>query len=277
MDSKGYNLFKNNSFLELIIKFNIIYLLLNKILLLFLNFLLGSIYIDTFDYFNIDLANYMFDKNTGEANTSNTTTSTNESKSNPSSSSNSGEIPGGDSAIMATSLAGGYALAQKMPNIAGKVGAVVGGLGLGATQIAAKNLASNMSSDLGKNKLLNWEIINSKLNISDLLGLSGNNGLDMLILINLFQKFSIFLTFLLVYQLLLKYVSPDILVNRLESILPNYLLKFIKETLIKIQKLSTIFIIIFIILILISNYFAHYYLAFYIDNLEQIIEIYFKK
>lgn len=276
---KGYNLFRNNSLLELIIKFNIIYLVINKILFLFcLNIFLGSIFIDIFDFFNFDLANNMVDKNIGESNTPNTTNDSNSNNSNNSTTpANSTRVQGAEGAIMATFVAGGYALAQKMPSIAGKLGAVAGIVGIGDIAIVAKNVAANQSSDFGKKSFISWENLDSYFKLSDLFGLTGNNGLDLLIIINYFQKFSIFFTFLLIYQLLFKYISPDFFTNKLDSILPHYLLNSIKESLKKIQQLSNIFIIIFIILLLISNLLADYYLGFYIDNLEQIIEIYFKK
>jgi hypothetical protein len=56
-----------------------------------------------------------------------------------------------DGAIMTAALAGGMKLAQKTPNIAGKLAIVSTGVAMGAGAIIAKNVAGNLSENLGKN------------------------------------------------------------------------------------------------------------------------------
>jgi hypothetical protein len=276
LDSKGYNysFLKNSSFLELLIIFNMFYFIINKFIYLFINLLLSCyLCIDISDVSNldIDLNNYMGDNNNGSSNTSSSNTS------NTTSSSNSGSYQGGDTYIMTTALAGGYALAKKMPSTGGKILAVTGSAGVGMLAIAGKNISKNISSDIGRHNIINHNLNISNLNMSEIFDLSGNNGLDMLLIIQYFQKFSIIFLLLLIYQLFLKSIPADVLVQKLEALLPYKLLYFIKKHIIKIQKLSNILIIIFTLLLLISNILAYYYLEFYIDNLDKIIEIYFKK
>lgn len=250
------------------------YFIINKFLYFVINLLLGCyLCIDISDVSNldIDLTNNMADKNNGSSNTSSSNTS------NSTSSSNSGAYQGGDGYIMTTALAGGYALAQKMPSTGGKVATVAGSAGIGMLAIAGKNIAKNISSDIGKQSFINPNLTITNLNMSDFFDLTGNNGIDMLIIIHYFQKFSIIFILLLIYQLFLKAIPADILVTKLESLLPYNLLIFIKKNIIKIQKLSTIFVIIFTLLLLISNILAYYYLDFYIENFDKIIEFYFKK
>ena len=98
----------------------------------------------------------------------------------------------------------------------------------------------------------------------------------MLIIIQYLHKFSIIFLLLLIYQLLLKWIKLEELVEKLIPYLPSKLLNFIKKNIIKIQKLSNIFIIIFTLLLLISNTLTYYYLDFYLENLDKIIETYFK-
>ena len=79
---------------------------------------------------------------------------------------------------MTTAVAGGFKLAKKAPSTAGKRAAVAGGIAAGASAIVVKNLANNVSSDLGKpnkfisnNDLIN--VLNDMFNLTPACQLAG--------------------------------------------------------------------------------------------------------
>lgn len=54
-----------------------------------------------------------------------------------------------DGAIMGSAVVGGFSLAKQSPNLIGRVGLVLGGVGLGAAR--ATNISGNISKDIGDN------------------------------------------------------------------------------------------------------------------------------
>ena len=116
------------------------------------------------DYFSdIELYSYMSNPDSSNPGSTNTV-STNPDSSNPGSSNPGSTNPGStnpgssnanvgaaasDGAIMATVIAGGAKLVHTQPTIAGKVVATAGTLLVGATAIGLKNVAGNITRNLG--------------------------------------------------------------------------------------------------------------------------------
>jgi hypothetical protein len=99
---------------------------------------------------------------------------------------------------MTAALAGGIKWAQKSPSVAGKMAILASGVALGAGAIVSKNVAGNLSENLGK------DAIKSKLSsdsiLSDLFNLTGNSVLDLLTLIQFFQSCQMYLLILIIYN-----------------------------------------------------------------------------
>ncbi len=136
-------------------------------------------------------------------------------------------------------------------------------------------MAGNVSSQLGKNNLIGTGNLQEVL--SSLFNLSGNNGLDLLNLIHFCNSISVTLTLSLFYFLFCSYTDEHKLKQVLLKIFPLALVNFYFKTYMAIKKRSLILIVIILLLILFSNYLTYYYLGFYIENLDKIVEIYFKK
>lgn len=193
-----------------------------------------------------------------------------------------------DGVIMAGALAGGFSLAKKSPNLAGKIGTALVSVGIGAAAIAAKNISGILTKDVGKKDFISDRISDLiSEGVSDLLDLSGNSGLDLLILINTFHMLERALLLFLFYSLIV-YLIPESYIDWLEGKLLKvkffqfslgYLhryLRFYFKSLRAYKKSSLIIIICLLILIFICNMYAYHYLTLYIDNYEEIIKIYFK-
>jgi len=180
-----------------------------------------------------------------------------------------------DGAIMAAALVAGSQLAKNMPSTTGKVAATGLGIALGGTAIIIKNVSGNISSQIGKNKLIGSEDLHEVL--SSLFNLSGNNGLDLLNLIHFCNSISVTLTLSLFYLLFCLYTDEHKLKRVLLKIFPLILVNFYFKAYMALKKRSLILIVIILLLILFSNYLTYFYLGFYIENLDKIVEIYFKK
>ena len=63
----------------------------------------------------------------------------------------------------------------------------------------------------------------------------------------------------------------------LNKVFPTKLVQIYIKSFKILKKSSFVIIICSLILLLISSIYAHYYLQFFIDNLNKIIEFYFKK
>jgi hypothetical protein len=87
---------------------------------------------------------------------------------------------------MTAGIYAGTQVAKNIPSTAGKVGAVLGGAAVGAGAIVIKNVAGNVSENIGSNKFITSsdkaiDVLKSFFN------LSGNDGLDLLYLIQYFN------------------------------------------------------------------------------------------
>ena len=180
----------------------------------------------------------------------------------------------GDAAIMGTALTIAGKIAQQMPNGAAKAAVLAGGTVIGASAISLKNITGNATSNIGRNNYI--ENIMQLYNNS-IYTFTGNDAIDLLNIIQILNKTNLLLFFLIFYNFIVQYIN----VNRLESFLVKFLplkpVSFYIKSLKLLQKTSSVLIKVLFILLLISNLLSYYYLGFFIDNLDKIIEFYFKK
>ena len=178
-------------------------------------------------------------------------------------------------AIVTTTMAGAFKLEQQSPNIAGKLCCVCLGLVAGAGGIAVKNVVGNATANLGISKFM------SNTNLMDTLylmfNLTGNHGLDLLKISYFFQKLQFLTIILISYNLLLANINENKLEGLLLKYLPNKFVKWYIRSIIYLKKSSVILVICLLVLLLIFNYYSYYCLDFFLSNLDQIIEVYFKK
>jgi hypothetical protein len=110
-------------------------------------------------------------------------------------------------AILTAALAGGMKMANKTPNVAGKIAAVTVGVAFGGLTLVAKFVASNVSENAGKNIIksnLSPELISI---LSDFFNLTGNSVLDLLTLIQFFQSCQMTFIILIIYYLILYFIK----------------------------------------------------------------------
>ena len=181
----------------------------------------------------------------------------------------------GDAAIMALALGGASKIAANTATPQGKTAVLAGGVALGATAIVAKNIASNLSSEIGKTKKFISDDLTHYLN--DMFELTGNNAIDLLNIIYLFQKLQFCFVIFTLYNFVLGNINEVKLESFLVKILPFKLVKLYIRSLIYFKKSSNIIVLSLLILLVISNYLSYYYLGFFIENLDSIINLYFKK
>ena len=181
----------------------------------------------------------------------------------------------GDAAIMAVALGGASIIAANTATPQGKTAVLAGGVALGATTIVAKNIASNLRSEIGKTKKLISDDLTQYLN--DMFELTGNNAIDLLNIIYLFQKLQFCFVIFTLYNFVLGNINEVKLESFLVKILPFKLVKLYIRSLIYFKKSSNIIVLSLLILLVISNYLSYYYLGFFIENLDSIIKLYFKK
>lgn len=147
----------------------------------------------------------------------------------------------------------------------------------------------NISGNITNNIYNSYQFLPDDFSISEFIsqhvGLTGNDGIDFLILIQYIHKWQLFFLIILCYNLFISYIKEEKIENFLLKIFPsahyNIWVKKIINSYIKAFKLAKktnlIIIIWLLILLIVSNYVCYYYLDFYITNLDKIIEISFKK
>ena len=181
-----------------------------------------------------------------------------------------------DSAIMATAMGVSGAIAQKVPSIAGKSGVMLGGLILGGAGIASKNIVGNTTKDLGKKSFLPSNYIDY---LNELFHLTGNNSLDLMIMLLTYQKIALFSISLLIYNFFI-FLIPDTYILKYEKfLLKIFPLKIVSLYINSVRlwkKSSLILIICCIILIFISSWETYYYLNYYLENFDGLIDLYLK-
>jgi hypothetical protein len=187
----------------------------------------------------------------------------------------------GDSAIIAASMAAGTQLAKKAPTIGQKalIFSSTTALGLGA--IGVKNLVNNVTESLGKSSknLLPFNPIND-LDLSEILGLTGNSAFDLIKMINYFQTIQLIVSYFIAYNLFFYIIDFTFVIRKLNKMFPGpkgqkYILYF-SNYISKIKKASLIFLTLFTILNLICAYINSNTIEFVYTNFDSIIELYIK-
>ena len=106
---------------------------------------------------------------------------------------------------------------------------------------------------------------------------TGNNAIDLLNLIQVLNKTSLLILFLIIYNFFIQLINVNKLELFLVKYLPLKLVNFYIKSLNLVQRSSSLIIKIFFILLLISNFLSYYYLDFFVSNIDAIIEFYFRK
>jgi hypothetical protein len=84
------------------------------------------------------------------------------------------------------------------------------------------------------------------------------------------------LTISIFYFLFCLYTNENILREILLKLFPAFIVDYYMKIFIIIKKNSFILILILLLLSLFAKYLAYHYLGFFIDNIDKIIEVYFK-
>jgi len=187
----------------------------------------------------------------------------------------------GDSAIIAASLVAGTKLAQKAPTLGQKALILSSATAIGLGAIGVKNVVNNVTGTLGQSskKFLPFNPIND-LDISEILGLTGNSAFDLIKMINYFQTIQLIVSYFLAYNLFFYIIDFTFVINKLNKMFPGpkgqkYILYF-SNYISKIKKASLIFLTLFTILNLICAYVNSNTIEFVYTNFDSIIELYIK-
>ena len=118
-----------------------------------------------------------------------------------------------DAALVSTGLYAGSQIAKKIPiakATAGKLAAVAAWTGIGLIGVASKNIISNATENVGKNKFLSITLSNENLEIlKSFLGLSGNDALDILQLIQYLNIIEMYLITSIFYVLFCLFTNEN--------------------------------------------------------------------
>ena len=187
----------------------------------------------------------------------------------------------GDSAIIAASLAAGTQLAKKTPTLAGKAAILATSAAVGLTSIAGKNLINNLTENLGQSskKLLPFNPIND-LDLSEILGLTGNSAFDLFKIIYYMQTIQLFISYFILYNIFIYIIDFTMVFSILNKMFPGpigqKIISFFSNYNSKIKKASLIFLTLFAILNLICAYVNSNNVEFFYTNFDSIIELYLK-
>jgi hypothetical protein len=187
----------------------------------------------------------------------------------------------GDSAIIAASMAAGTQLAKKAPTIGQKALIFSSTTAIGVAAIGVKNMVNNVTETLGKssNKILPFNPMND-LDLSEILGFTGNSAFDLIKLINYFQTIQFIVSYFIAYNLFFYIIDFTFVINKLNKMFPGpkgqkYIL-YLTNYISKIKKASLIFLTLFTILNLICAYVNSNTIEFVYTNFDSIIELYIK-
>ena len=187
----------------------------------------------------------------------------------------------GDSIILAASLAAGTQLAKNTPSLAGKAAILTTSTAIGLTSIAGKNLINNLTENIGKssNNYLPINPVND-LDLSEILGLTGNSAFDLFKIIYYMQTIQLFISYFIAYNLFIYIVDITKVFSFLNKMFPGPLgqkiISYFSNYMTKIKKVSLIFLTLFTILNLICAYFNSNNVEFFYTNFDSIIEYYIK-
>jgi hypothetical protein len=178
-----------------------------------------------------------------------------------------------DSIIGATGLTGGFKLAQSQLNLVGKAACVCGGIASACLCIIGKNISGNISENAFKKNLISSE------ELANLIGLqlSGNDFLDLLSVIQFYQKLSFIFLGLICYYLIILSISDSYVETKLKKYLNPKLSYYILRLISVTKKSSSILLICLFILLFICLFFSSYYTDFIISNFDKISDYYITK
>ena len=175
--------------------------------------------------------------------------------------------------IMAVATAGAFKLGTKVPTLTTK--AFCGGILAGSLGIATSNITNNLTSNSGKYNFISKDEVMDIL--TDALSLTGNDAIDLLIVIQSFQRLQFLFITLICYNILFTRINLAKLESFLSRFLPLNIVRWYVKSMALYQKSSLFFLICLIILLLFCNYYSIYYLGFFIDNFDDIVNLCSKK
>ena len=265
LQDKTY-IIKNLTFLQLTLILSIVFYIISITIDIFIFNIINEYY-----YNNVEYLNELYMVENQNNTSSNTDAKTNINIANSK----------GDSIILAASLAAGTQLAKKTPTLAGKAAILTTSAAVGLTSIAGKNLINNLTENLGKssNKFLPFNPIND-LDLSEILGLTGNTAFDLFKIIYYMQTIQLFISYFIAYNLFVYIIDFTIVFSILNKMFPGPIgqkfILFFSNYISKIKKASLIFLILFTILNLICAYVNSNNVEFFYTNFDSIIEYYIK-
>lgn len=136
----------------------------------------------------------------------------------------------------------------------------------GGLVIAAKNLSGNLTENIGKSHFISNSQIMAIL--KDTLHLTGNDALDLLNIIQSFQKLQILFVILICYYIIFTHINLVKLEGFLVRFLPAIVVRWYVRSMSVYQKTSLIFLICFIMLLSICQYYSIHYLGIFIYNFD---------
>ena len=139
----------------------------------------------------------------------------------------------------------------------------------GGLVIAAKNLSGNLTENIGKSHFISNSQIMAIL--KDTLHLTGNDALDLLNIIQSFQKLQILFVILICYYIIFTHINLVKLEGFLVRFLPAIVVRWYVRSMSVYQKTSLIFLICFIMLLSICQYYSIHYLGIFIYNFDYTI------
>jgi len=187
----------------------------------------------------------------------------------------------GDSIILAASLAAGTQLAKNTPTLAGKAAILTTSAAVGLTSIAGKILINNLTENMGKssNNLLPFNPI-IDLDLSEILGLTGNSAFDLFKIIYYMQTIQLFISYFIAYNLFIYIRDFTVVLSILNKMFPGPMgqkfILYFSNYISKFKKASLIFLTLFTVLSLICGYVNSNNVEFFYTNFDSIIEYYIK-
>ena len=136
----------------------------------------------------------------------------------------------------------------------------------GGLAIAAQNLSGHLTENIGKSNFISNSQIMAIL--KDTLHLTGNDALDLLNIIQSFQKLQILFVILICYYIIFTHINLVKLEGFLVRFLPAIVVRWYVRSMSVYQKTSLIFLICFIMLLSICQYYSIHYLGIFIYNFD---------
>lgn len=257
INSRLKKVIDNLTLFQLILSLFMGYLIINLILTNFYGYFFSE-YLEGLKIFKFYFSESYFAANSANVN------------SNPSSASTYYLGKVSEMAIMSFSLAGGIAVAKSAPIIGIKIATAAGTITIGGVAILVKNFAGYISEDLGRKS--------SYTNITDYLSeifqLTGNSILDLLFLIQVFQKLQLLFIFFICYNSILLLINETKLEEVLLKLFPVNNVNYVKKIFKFLKKSAIITRFLLFILLIVSTLYSYYYLDFFISNFDGIVDLY---